>query len=127
VGTDAARQLNSSPIAALMRSLGSPERVYGEIATAATKYSVATRLETVDSGPGFAEIIATPADGFPRSADHCAWSRGLLSQPTILFGMVMGASIGRATFPQDAPSAEQLLSHADAAMFAHKRRHSGVV
>jgi diguanylate cyclase (GGDEF)-like protein len=87
VGTDAARRLNSSPIAALMRSLGSPERVYGEIATAATKYSVATHLETVDSGPGFAEIIATPADGFPRSADHCAWSRGLLSQPTILFGM----------------------------------------
>jgi hypothetical protein len=54
------------------------------------EYSVATRLETVDSGPEFAEIIATPADGFPRSA-------------------------------------EQLLSHADAAMFAHKRRHSGVV
>jgi diguanylate cyclase (GGDEF)-like protein len=87
VGTDAARRLNSSPIAALMRSLGSPERVYGQIATAATKYSVASRLEAADVGPGFAELIATAADGFPRSAEHCAWSRGLLTQPTILFGL----------------------------------------
>ena len=88
MGTDAARRLNSSPIAALMRSLGSlPERVYAQIATAATNYSVASRLETADAGPGFAEIIATPADGFPRSAEHCAWSRGLLTQPTILFGL----------------------------------------
>ena len=87
VGTDAARRLNGSPIAALLRSLGSPERVYGEIATTATKYSLATRLETADVGPGFAEIIATACEGFPRSADHCAWTRGLLTQPTILFGM----------------------------------------
>jgi diguanylate cyclase (GGDEF)-like protein len=87
VGTDAARRLNGSPIAALLRSLGSPERVYGEIATAATKYSLATRLETADVGPGFAEIIATASEGFPRSADHCAWTRGLLTQPTILFGL----------------------------------------
>ena len=31
-----------------------------------------TRLETLDVGDGFAEIVATPADGFPRDADHCA-------------------------------------------------------
>jgi diguanylate cyclase (GGDEF)-like protein len=87
VGTDAARRLNGSPIAALLRSLGSPERVYAQIATTATKYSLASRLETTDVGPGFAEIIATAADGFPRSADHCAWTCGLLTQPAILFGL----------------------------------------
>ncbi len=87
VGTDAARRLNGSPIAALLRSLGSPERVYGQIATTATKYSLASRLETADVGPGFAEIIATASDGFPRSADHCAWTCGLLTQPTVLFGL----------------------------------------
>jgi diguanylate cyclase (GGDEF)-like protein len=86
IGEDSARRLNGSPIAALLRSLGSPERVYGQIATTATKYSVATRLETLDVGPGFAEIIATPSDGFPRAADHCAWTTGLMTQPTILFG-----------------------------------------
>jgi diguanylate cyclase (GGDEF)-like protein len=87
VGEDAARRLNGSPIAALLRSLGSPERVFGQIATTATKYSVATRLETLDVGPGFAEIIARPSEGFPRSPDHCAWTAGLMTQPTILFGL----------------------------------------
>jgi diguanylate cyclase (GGDEF)-like protein len=86
VGEDAARQLNGSPIAALFRSLGSPENVYRQIATSSTKYSIVTELETVDVGPGFAEIIAVAVDGFPRDADHCAWTCGLLTQPTILFG-----------------------------------------
>jgi diguanylate cyclase (GGDEF)-like protein len=87
VGEDAARWLNASPVAALLRSLGSPEVVYGQIATTATKYSTATTLEQVDSGPGFATIVATATPGFPRAADHCAWTCGLLSQPTILFGL----------------------------------------
>jgi diguanylate cyclase (GGDEF)-like protein len=87
VGEDAARRLNGSPMAAVFRSLGSPENVYRQIATSATKYSVVTRLETVEMGPGFAEIAATAVDGFPRDADHCAWTCGILSQPTILFGL----------------------------------------
>src|SRR5664279_208839 len=56
VGEDAARRLDGSPIAALFRSLGSPENVYGQIATSSTKYSIVTRLEAVDLGPGFAEV-----------------------------------------------------------------------
>ena len=71
----------------MLRSLGSPEVVYGQIATTATKYSTATTLEAVDSGPGFATIIATATPGFPRAADHCAYTSGLLSQPTVLFGL----------------------------------------
>jgi diguanylate cyclase (GGDEF)-like protein len=86
-GEDAARRLNGSPIAALFRSLGSPENVYRQIATSSTKYSIVTELETVDVGPGFAEIIAVAVEGFPRHADHCAWTCGLLTQPTILFGL----------------------------------------
>ena len=87
VGEDAARRLNASPVAALFRSLGSPENVYRQIATSSTKYSVVTTLEAVEVGPGFAEIVAVAADGFPRDADHCAWTCGLLTQPTILFGL----------------------------------------
>jgi hypothetical protein len=87
VGEDAARRLNGSPIAALFRSLGSPENVYRQIATSSTKYSVVTKLEIVNVGPGFAEIIAVAVDGFPRDADHCAWTCVLLTQPTILFGL----------------------------------------
>jgi diguanylate cyclase (GGDEF)-like protein len=87
VGTDAAKRLNASPVATLLRSLGSPEKVYRQIAVTATKYSTVAMLDAVDCGPGFAEIVAAPARGFVRSADHCAWTRGLLSQPTVLFGL----------------------------------------
>src|SRR5690348_11181415 len=87
VGEDAARYLNASPVANLLRQLGSLEVVYGQIATTASKYSTATILEAVDCGPGFAEIHATPVQGFPRDANHCAWTCGMLSQPTILFGL----------------------------------------
>ena len=87
VGEDSARRLNGSPVATLLRSLGSPENVYREIATTATKYSTVATLEAVDCRPGEAEIVARPVEGFPRSADHCAWTIGLLSQPTVLFGL----------------------------------------
>ena len=87
VGEDAARYLNASPVANLLRQLGSLEVVYGQIATTASKYSTATILEAVDCGPGFAEIHATPVQGFPRDANHCAWTCGILTQPAILFGL----------------------------------------
>ena len=87
VGEDAARYLNASPVANLLRQLGSLEVVYGQIATTAGKYSTATILEAVHCGPGFAEIHATPVQGFPRDPNHCAWTCGMLSQPAILFGL----------------------------------------
>jgi len=87
LGEDAARRLNASPVAAVFRSLGSPEAVYRQIATAASKFSTATNLEAVEAGPGQAEIVAVAAEGFPRNAHHCAWTTGLLSQPTVLFGL----------------------------------------
>src|SRR4051794_24899461 len=87
VGEDAARRLNGSPVAALFRSLGSPEEVYRHLAIGATKFSIVTTLEAVDVGPGYAEIVANAAPGFPRNADHCAWTCGLLTQPTVLFGL----------------------------------------
>jgi diguanylate cyclase (GGDEF)-like protein len=87
VGEDAAKRLNASPVAALFRSLGSPENVYRQIALSATKYSVVTSLEAVSVGPGFAEIVAVPVAGFPRDPDHCAATVGMLSQPTLLFGL----------------------------------------
>jgi diguanylate cyclase (GGDEF)-like protein len=87
VGEDAVRYLQGSPVAALLRSLGSPEAVYGQIAVTATKYSTASLLEAVAWGPGFAELVSTASPGFPRDPDHCAWTCGLLSQPPILFGL----------------------------------------
>ncbi len=87
LGEDAAERLKASPVAALLRSLGSPEEVYRQMATAATKFSVTALGEALEVGPGYAEIRFTPADGFPRNAHHCAWTSGLLTQTTVLFGL----------------------------------------
>jgi diguanylate cyclase (GGDEF)-like protein len=87
VGEDAGRRLGGSHVATLLRSLGSPEAVYRQIATTATKYSTVAELEAVEWGPGFADIVAVPVEGFRRHADHCAWTCGLLTQPTVLFGL----------------------------------------
>jgi diguanylate cyclase (GGDEF)-like protein len=87
VGEDAARHLNASPVAALLRSLGSPEAIYGQIALTTAKFNVATTMEALDVASGRAVLEARSVPGFPRSIDHCAWTCGLLTQPTVLFGL----------------------------------------
>ena len=39
--------------------------------------------------------------------------------------IMLDVSVGRSVYPVDAPDADGLLRRADAAMFAHKRRHEG--
>jgi diguanylate cyclase (GGDEF)-like protein len=87
VGEDSARRLSGSQVSAALRSLGSPEKVYRAIATSAGEFSTVTKLGVVDAGPGFADIVATAADGYPRSAEHCAWTTGLLTCAPVLFGL----------------------------------------
>src|SRR5262249_52262304 len=87
LGEEAGYRLSGSSVAALLRSLGSPEELYRQITIAAVKFTTVSQLEAIDVGPGFAEISAYATDGFPRSADHCAWTCGLLSTATVLFGM----------------------------------------
>src|SRR5207302_212373 len=83
----ASRRLSASPVAHLLRSLGSPETLYREIATSAAKFSTVVRLEVGEMAPGMAEITAVPVEGFPRAAEHCAWTTGMLSGATTLFGL----------------------------------------
>ncbi|HSC01985.1 MAG TPA: diguanylate cyclase [Solirubrobacteraceae bacterium] len=90
VGVDAAERLGSSQIAAMLRSLGSPEKAYVAVAKGAAEFSTVTRLEVTEGGPGFVEVVATAAQGFPRSIEHCAWTSGLLTCPPVLFGLTPG-------------------------------------
>ncbi len=87
VGEEAARRLGGSSVATLLRSLGSPEAVYRQIATGATKFSMASELEATEVGDGSVVIVATAVEGFPRSRDHCEWTCGLLATTTLLFGL----------------------------------------
>ncbi len=87
VGEDAARRLTGSPVATLMRSLGSPENVYRQIAVTSTKQSTVSTLEAVDCAPGHAELVARSIEGFSRAHDHCQWTMGLMACMTELFGL----------------------------------------
>jgi diguanylate cyclase (GGDEF)-like protein len=87
VGIESARRLNGSPVATLLRSLGSPESVYRQIATTATKYTSVSALTANECRPGYAELEARPLAGFPRSIDHCRWTTGLITCMTTLFGL----------------------------------------
>jgi diguanylate cyclase (GGDEF)-like protein len=87
VGRRAAERLSGSSVATLLRSLGSPEKLYEQIALGATKFSTVVRMEALDVGPGWAELSAAPVNGFSRSSEHCAWTIGLLSGGPNLFGI----------------------------------------
>jgi diguanylate cyclase (GGDEF)-like protein len=86
VGQDTAERFGGTPMATLLRSLGAPEKVYEEIAVAATKYSTVITGEPGPLEPGHATVVARPVPGFPRSRHHCEWTIGLLSAVPILFG-----------------------------------------
>jgi diguanylate cyclase (GGDEF)-like protein len=87
VGEVAARRLKGSPVAALLRSLGSPEAVYRQMSVTAAKFTTVAELRAVDTGPGHAEVTARAVEGFQRSRYHCDWTVGLLSCATELFGL----------------------------------------
>jgi diguanylate cyclase (GGDEF)-like protein len=86
-GEGAIRQHAGSPVATVLRSLGSPEAVLGAIATTASKFSTVTTMEAIESAPGRAVIRSWPREGFTRHRLLCDWAKGLLSQPTMLFGL----------------------------------------
>ena len=86
-GEEAVRQHAGSPAATVLRSLGSPEAILSAITTAASKFSTITTMEAHDCGPGRAVVRSWPREGFTRHPLLCDWAKGLLSQPTMLFGL----------------------------------------
>jgi diguanylate cyclase (GGDEF)-like protein len=87
LGQRAAERLASSPVAAALRSLGSPGKVYEQVATSATKFSTVVRMEAVEMGDHTAVLTCEPIEGFRRAPEHCAWTVGLLAASPILFGL----------------------------------------
>jgi diguanylate cyclase (GGDEF)-like protein/putative nucleotidyltransferase with HDIG domain len=86
VGEQAVRQHAGTPVATLLRSLGSPEAVYEQLAVGVSKFSTVTDL-TPEVEPGRAVVRASARGDFPRHPHMCDWTRGLLSQPPALFGL----------------------------------------
>jgi diguanylate cyclase (GGDEF)-like protein len=87
VGEDAVRQHAGSPVATILRGLGSPQAVYEQLTVAVTKFSTVTELHPVEVSPGRAVVRAQARHGFGHHPHMCAWRVGLLSTPTALFGL----------------------------------------
>jgi diguanylate cyclase (GGDEF)-like protein/putative nucleotidyltransferase with HDIG domain len=85
VGEQTVRQHAGTPVATMLRSLGSPEAVYEQLAVAVSKFSTTTDLFP-EVEPGKAVVSSRSRTEFPRHPLMCDWTRGLLSQPPALFG-----------------------------------------
>jgi diguanylate cyclase (GGDEF)-like protein/putative nucleotidyltransferase with HDIG domain len=87
VGEETVRQHSGTPVATLLRSLGSPEAVYRQLAVTVSRFSTVTELVPVEVAPGRAVLRAKARPGFKRHRHLCAWTQGLLSTPPELFGL----------------------------------------
>jgi diguanylate cyclase (GGDEF)-like protein/putative nucleotidyltransferase with HDIG domain len=85
VGEQTVRQHAGTPVATMLRSLGGPEAVYEQLTVAVSKFSTTTDLHP-EVGAGTAVVSARSRTGFARHPLMCDWTRGLLSQPPVLFG-----------------------------------------
>jgi diguanylate cyclase (GGDEF)-like protein len=87
-GEQAVRQHAGTPVATLLRSLGSPEAILEQVSLAATKFSTVTDMRAVEVGPGHATVESRAHAGLEQRNHHaCDFRSGLLSQPPALFGL----------------------------------------
>jgi diguanylate cyclase (GGDEF)-like protein len=87
IGEQTLAQHAGTPVATLLRSLGSPENVLDKVALTAGRFSTVAEMDAVEVGPGRAVVRAREREGFHRSRHHCNWTAGLLGQSTVLFGL----------------------------------------
>ena len=85
VGEQAVRQHAGTPVATMLRTLGSPEAVYEQLTIGVSKFSTVTDL-VPEVEPGRAVVRSRSRGDFARHPLMCDWTRGLLSQPPALFG-----------------------------------------
>jgi diguanylate cyclase (GGDEF)-like protein len=87
VGQDAVRRHAGTPVASMFRALGSPEALFTQLSAAVTKFSTVTDMSADAVAPGAATVVAQARSGLGRHPQLCLWTQGLLSQPTVLFGL----------------------------------------
>jgi diguanylate cyclase (GGDEF)-like protein len=87
IGEEMLRQHAGTEVAALLRSLGSPEELLRNIAATGSKYSTITHLEALEVSTTSATITACVSGEFSRHRLFCDYTAGFLSQAPVLFGM----------------------------------------
>ncbi|MHB8492132.1 MAG: hypothetical protein ACYDA6_07995 [Solirubrobacteraceae bacterium] len=79
VGERAIPMVKHSPVPQMLRDLGSVEQVYCHIAATSGKMNRVAYSDAREVCPGYAELVITAREGFPRARQHCERTRGLLT------------------------------------------------
>jgi diguanylate cyclase (GGDEF)-like protein len=87
------RRHAGTAVATLLRSLGSPEAIFAQLASAVTKFSTVTEMEPLEAGPGTAAALKRTRPGFAPHRLMCDYVLGMLSQPPVLFGLPAAAVV----------------------------------
>ncbi|MHB8263230.1 MAG: hypothetical protein ACYDGY_05720, partial [Acidimicrobiales bacterium] len=87
-GEEMLRQYDGTDVANLLRSLGSPAEVLKNVTAATAKFFTVSSLEALEVGNAHAIVRATGRSGYPRDIMLCDFTKGLLSQVPVLFGLV---------------------------------------
>jgi len=88
VGEEMLRQHDGTDVANLLRSLGSPAELLRNVTAAAAKFTTVSSLEPLEVGDAHAVVQALTRPGFARHPYLCDFTKGLLSQVPVLFGLV---------------------------------------
>lgn len=88
VGEEILRQYDGTDVANLLRSLGSPAELLRNVTAAAAKFTTVSSLESLEVGDAHAVVRAVTREGYTRHLQLCEFTKGLLSQVPVLFGMV---------------------------------------
>jgi diguanylate cyclase (GGDEF)-like protein len=87
-GEETLNQYAGTEVTALLRSLGSPGAVLRNIAVTVSKFTTVHGMEALEIGDDHAVVCAWPTGGLrQRPPTSCAYTAGLLSQASPLFGM----------------------------------------
>ena len=88
LGEEMLRQYDGTDVASLLRSLGSPAEVLKNVTAAAAKFFTVSSLEALEVGDAHAIVRAVGLPGHRRDAVLCDFTKGLLSQVPVLFGLI---------------------------------------
>ena len=88
VGEEMLRQHDGTEVAELLRSLGSPGELLRNVAAAAAKFSTVSTMEALEVGDAHAVVRSSMRPGFSRDPQLCEFTKGMLSQVPVLFGLV---------------------------------------
>ncbi len=88
LGEEMLRQYDGTEVANLLRSLGSPKEVLKNVTAAAAKFFTVSTLEALEVGDAHAIVRAANRPGYQRDISICDFTKGLLSQVPVLFGLL---------------------------------------